>query len=1412
MGDKLNIANPILSAVDLLVSERISGLDFDKTIQAKVTECVDTATGKYKLAYQDSIIYAYSQDLSKSYVNNTQVYVRVPNGDFSNGNKEIIGTVKKLGTDYIDVVTTEARFVASGVNCIKNSTNEYGLKSYKEGGDTIVLYDRENGIKLIDFEEENIQRLYAADMTKVLMGATFRTALDSEQRVGQGHYGIMIKARYYNGKYARDDAQNRQYVDRTYVLDVDNMTGQPYNYVVPTRQYAIFDCEGDNYYRIEYVGVFCTGFPLVDNTKEADIFVSLPEWQFMEALTNEELSGNCLKILTPDYGMFKADDREEIPLEARLQVQGRILTDTDTTIHYYWGVEDASVDSSSPYYCSSIGQGWRCLNPSREIDSGLYLFTPAAARFIINRDMCIGYETRFKCAAVFGDGTARQTVTGMKKIYNNGANYRISIVSSKGNQFYWNIGSTELTAIVEVLEGSTWVPYLPKGWSWGYYDNTNTFYPLETNSATIEIGDMSQVVDMRIYKVTCYSDEARTHSIGTTSSTIKNLLGNEGEYNLVINNGTEIYKYSEGGVSPASPTQISPITPKELSFDLFDPNGEKIEDDILISNVDFFWTIPIENSLLKFDLEKLEHQVDQGGATATVRGTTTLPYSIADLFNVSKRANTIFLHCNYQGLNLVAETNFTFTKEGELGTNGSEYYCKIVPATNDNDKVAIQWNRNGNTIRWRNTQNTNTYPFHVKLYQNEELIFENDGLRDLTNLTGYSVAVEWDFMEKNVGSKSTNFTINGSRFILKNTTPLVPNRNIIQAKVTVQSNPQKVYYATYSIPVYLGYDINNYYIEITGGFDYCMYHSDGTNPEYARAENFKATMWANGQDVSSQCTFSWSANGNFIIYNGEVGRQDTDADGNIIPGGRIISPKATFDGLDVDNYLTVTVTYGVDTYQIIWPVQMYLNRYGMAALNGWDGNSIEINNDENYILTPQIGAGIKNSDNSFTGMVMGKTMQATGTTKIGLLGYGQGKENIFLNAETGEATFGVSGDGQVILRPNGDSYISGWKINRTSISNETNTTKVRLLSSSDADARAIEVTNGNYGSGTGTKQTYIRNDGYLYSNSGLIGQWYLDKNALLGVSSETNRSAIISNLDSNTTYYNGKYLTSDGTIEGTAYNGVLLGYGYMAGPKWWIARNGNATFNYLTANQGGQIAGWTINDWGLSAQNIQIRSDGSLTVPNGWSITSAGNATFNNLTANNVWNLGSGNNTWTSGGSFTFNNGTLGNNSVGTGGFAFTLGNIGFGSQGYGSNGITASHNGNVVISGTIYAAAGEIAGDLIVHGTLDANKVDCINLNASNVSTGTLKAEFIDVAGVINAGKANIEKIVSDTVTADFVKNRVQNAGTIQVNQLITNNITKQSGSQSIGQAGTYDVSGNMTDSMGGLCYGNLQVTIAAW
>ena len=75
-------------------------------------------------------------------------------------------------------------------------------------------------------------------------------------------------------------------------------------------------------------------------------------------------------------------------------------------------------------------------------------------------------------------------------------------------------------------------------------------------------------------------------------------------------------------------------------------------------------------------------------------------------------------------------------------------------------------------------------------------------------------------------------------------------------------------------------------------------------------------------------------------------------------------------------------------------------------------------NNSGMILAPQVGAGTKNEDNSFTGVFMGSIKeQGEEKEEHGLFGYNAGQRTISLNAEDGSARFGATGKGQIVIDP-----------------------------------------------------------------------------------------------------------------------------------------------------------------------------------------------------------------------------------------------------------------------------------------------------------------------------------------------------------------------------------------------------------
>ena len=79
-------------------------------------------------------------------------------------------------------------------------------------------------------------------------------------------------------------------------------------------------------------------------------------------------------------------------------------------------------------------------------------------------------------------------------------------------------------------------------------------------------------------------------------------------------------------------------------------------------------------------------------------------------------------------MNLVAETDFTFVKEGEPGTNGTEFVCKIVPNTQSTG-FGYPMVLNGN-INYTPRQ-TNKW-FNAQLWHNGEKIFDGSSSGNTT--------------------------------------------------------------------------------------------------------------------------------------------------------------------------------------------------------------------------------------------------------------------------------------------------------------------------------------------------------------------------------------------------------------------------------------------------------------------------------------------------------------------------------------------------------------------------------------------------------------------------------------------------------------------------------------------------------
>lgn len=281
----------------------------------------------------------------------------------------------------------------------------------------------------------------------------------------------------------------------------------------------------------------------------------------------------------------------------------------------------------------------------------------------------------------------------------------------------------------------------------------------------------------------------------------------------------------------------------------------------------------------------------------------------------------------------------------------------------------------------------------------------------------------------------------------------------------------------------------------------------------------------------------------------------------------------------------------------IKPIVMILNRYELSNINGWDGSKLYIDEKNNeYLLAPQVGAGIKNRYyNTFTGIVMGvKKFNKTSNQQIGLFGYNEGIQSMFLNAEDGSAIFGNPGVGQITIDPTEKALLYSYNFwesykndGKPSNYSESNQRKEGMLI--DLSTPEIRFGSGNF---------VVTKEGHLTAKGGgsiagwQIGETTLEspgyKNGKNGICLDSANDAIILG-STNGKIYSGKRTKLNETVKGFYLSDSGLSINSTNGSKFILDTsdtNGNVIIYSGNHNELGQMnQGFYLSNEGLSIYN-----------------------------------------------------------------------------------------------------------------------------------------------------------------------------------------------------------------------------------
>ena len=469
-----NYENKILDAIQTLVDNAVTKAGYDKTIKAVVSKCVNESTGKYVVRYQDSSFYAYSNDLDSIYSGGTPVYVLVPGNDMSQ-TKTILGSVDKLGTEYITLSESNAAYQEIGTSVITPNGAIPGISSYKAGGDSLVIYDRTSLNNLVNVDLEGIE-LYFQQSNYMEIGGTFTTRLPEEQK-RKGNYGLVFDMDFYNGE---------EIVNKQYVLDINSMTGNPYSYNLGSEQNAIFEIDGANFYRLNSITLECKNFPKSATPYTNDIFVEDIILKALTPLTRDELANNSLTFTTKQGTYFNENDSASATrlIETEVKINKKVVPNTGGLLRFYWFKEDSTIGITSPDYLPFGGPGWRCLNQYNIIDE-----TNNVRDYITDVDTLTvvkgenpAKENEYKCVVIYNNEiqVERNII-----IYNTASEYTITIESDQGNYFKYNEGNPTLTCSVNPAGTYTYI------WTETNSANRTEVLSETSNSYSVQLGSIA---------------------------------------------------------------------------------------------------------------------------------------------------------------------------------------------------------------------------------------------------------------------------------------------------------------------------------------------------------------------------------------------------------------------------------------------------------------------------------------------------------------------------------------------------------------------------------------------------------------------------------------------------------------------------------------------------------------------------------------------------------------------------------------------------------------------------------------------------------------------------------------------------------------------------------------------------------
>lgn len=1096
----MELQDSILKAIDAITKTRIDKLQLDKTVTAEIIKCTNALSREYKCSYNGGNITAYAAE-GATYTNGQSVYVLIPQSDMTK-RKTIVGVSSAKEDDknisFVSSALSDYNLIGKNVINDKKNIQPVGLHSYKKE-EYFLLYDyatrNDPSRNYVNIEIEELNNnLKQAEA--LMIEASFQTRLPKAHKLSQdGIYGLQFVLAFADrDKTDENGKPATKYI--SYVIDSNNMTGNPFRFSSWSEQYQIYPIDIENFLYIDSILFYEKDFIEKDNINMAnswgaDIFLKDIEVYPLKKI--DAVSGNYkLSLSMPQGSTFRGNTSED-QLDIVAKVTEKNVNNLSDNTTFYWFKEDNRVVSDSDNYQMYGGAGWAWL---KNKGNNYTLYTDATE----NR----AYENKYLCVAVYKESVILKTYF---VIYNESARRDVTISSSLGAKFSFDRGKPVLTCMIDG-KSEKFEEGKPNShadslfrfiWSKiDEYNNTTTFietyaelekkYEELKKTPGVSYHDLSALKNQMLalqgvswernvlnYPISQIDNNARfkcsvylkdtldgeEYSIGSAEILLQNEnAASPTDYYITIENGDQVFQYSESGVSPDDERYTDPLVVKPLICHFFDPAGLEVNKE----TYDVKWVVPLENSMIVVPTKsmvmnnannKIEWYIEE-----------IFPLEIANDYDYQALNNQVTAIVSYKDQEYKQDTTLLFTKIGENGTNGTDIVAKISPRlkTANNELLAIVTGKGDayyNDIASTPLTSQTNLPLQFDLYQrNTKLALDKKPKWSIAGASNQSKFLYNPDTQTSQLGWSQEKTERKFRY------------QIVKADIEYENNN---YYAFYPIPVIEYNNAGNLHIGLdkTTTLKSITYNADGRNPLYNKNQFVELNIsgdkeyyivWtAEGGEprVTNRATKVYESNPRNAAFTLLLDNKEKEGSSIIVPAENNVNkvyilPDNIYTGEYTNNLVHAAIYTNKEIYQnggnticdVYVPIYMSLNVYGLKSLNAWDGNHVEINEDENYVLAPQIGAGKKDTNNKFTGILMGTSQTYDQKEEqVGLLGYSKGKQSIWLDADSGNAIFGLPEqqasannnftEGRIELIPGGESKIGQWRIGSRAMYNMT---------------------------------------------------------------------------------------------------------------------------------------------------------------------------------------------------------------------------------------------------------------------------------------------------------------------------------------------------------------------------------------